>query len=584
MILGSELNKMSNYKCMNCMEEYDDSISSYCPYCGHDKFEPIDKNGILLPGTTLKDRYLLGNKISEENSGFVYVAWDNFFNCKVKIKEFYIKEYCSRLNGTTDVIVPSSLKSKFEKGRDIFLQRGEKFMSVSKNIQTLAETKDCFIENQTAYIVIEYVDGSSVADVVSTSTMNWGSFSKVIKHVIAALAQLHNLGCTVQSIRPENIVVTSDRRIKIINYDCLNDNKVISSKSSISEQDSYSPIELYRSGSMITAACDVYSVASVIYRTITGIEVPSSSERAKSDKLIVPSSLTEIDEDVENALLNALEVEPKSRTNNCDIFYNELFGTKKVERNASGIDKKKSKKIIVIVSIVAVLLVAGFVTAFSLLSAPDSYTQEEITQIGKIPNLQDLTLKEAKKEIKALNKKLKEQNDELVITVVADKETIKDSDKKKDGKIALQTPKADQAISDNDEKITITVKLYSYDPDEEMLDDRKLTMPNVVEKSEEEAKEMLNDAGFENVKIGSYIYSENVESGKVIYQNKSAGSSVEAKTEIILTISKGPQPTTAPATAAPSKQPSATPSKPSSTTPSTSKASNEVNQNNQKLW
>ncbi|MGN1194561.1 MAG: serine/threonine protein kinase, partial [Acutalibacteraceae bacterium] len=382
---------MANCKCMNCMGDFNDSISEICPHCGHSKNEINTDMNVLSAGTVLISRYMLGNKIKDNSTGFNYIAWDNSNGKKVIIKEYFPKELCRRTPGTGNVEISGSSSAKFSKGKDLFLERGQNFMEKAADLPGMAKAVDLFCENNTAYIVLEHIEGVSVGEVIESQKMPWNSFKDIIRPVIRTVARLHKLKLTDQCIDPDNIVVTSDRKVMITDFDCLNENKVSSSRSINKDHDNYAAIELYRSGSRLTPACDVYSIAAVIYRTITGADVPEASERAKKDTLMPPSELgAEIDKDTENALLNALEVEAANRTQNCDALYHELFEAEKVDRRSSGSKGRASKKTIAVVSVIAVIIVAAVIGVLSIVLKPDLSSVETAKAVGTVPNLINL--------------------------------------------------------------------------------------------------------------------------------------------------------------------------------------------------
>lgn len=534
---------MSNYQCMNCMCGYDDDISSICPHCGYDKNQVIERTGVLMPGTVLNERYLIGNKITDNINGFTYVAWDNYISAKVKIKEYYPLEYCTRTAMTSDVLVSDFAKTKFEKGREIFLQRGEDFKRVPANIGGLVKTLDSFSANNTSYIVIEYIEGTSVADVISKSKMTWSSFGSIIKPVVSTLANIHKMGLVIQSLNPDNIIVTPDRQVRIADYECFNNDKVIESRSVIKQKDSYLPIELYRTGSAITPASDVYSLGCIIYRTLTGVDVEPSVSRANKDRLQPIGSFTDIDKSVENAILNALDVEVNERTHDCGTLFTELFGSQKVERNKKSNGKKK--KTAIVVCSLAVALVCAIVGVFFVLSSKSSNGDVNDYIAETIPSLNGMTLEEAEKTVGDFTKKLQKEY-KITVSVKEEGSRIKDSDIENKDKVAFQTPKAGQKISIEDSEIDITVRLYEYSADADKGSDSKIEMPNVVNEATSNAKSILVKSGFdENNIIVSEEYNNEVTAGCVIRQDIPAEEIVPANSDVVIVVSKGPMPTTA---------------------------------------
>ena len=102
-------------------------------------------------------------------------------------------------------------------------------------------------------------------------------------------------------------------------------------------------------------------------------------------------------------------------------------------------------------------------------------------------------------------------------------------------------------------EIDVTTEIILYYSSGEIIE----YMPNVVGLTESQARETLDDKGFKNVSVQEE-YSETVASGRVIRSNIVASDRVDVTTTIILTISKGPEPTEPPATSAPTQPPEVT--------------------------
>ena len=100
-------------------------------------------------------------------------------------------------------------------------------------------------------------------------------------------------------------------------------------------------------------------------------------------------------------------------------------------------------------------------------------------------------------------------------------------------------------------EIDVTTEIILYYSSGEVIE----YMPNVVGLNENLARETLDGKGFKNISVQEE-YSETVAAGKIIRSNIVAGDRVDVTTRIILTLSKGPEPTEPPATTAPPTQPS----------------------------
>lgn len=264
--------------------------------------------------------------------------------------------------------------------------------------------------------------------------------------------------------------------------------------------------------------------------------------------MVSPSELgAELNKNTENALMNALAVDPADRTKNANTFFVDLFSGKTVGRK---VKKKSSGKPVVIAAVLAAILIVGFILFMVFGRDGAQIADDEV--IGRVPGITAMDIEDAKNLCAApesyapADRSDDEQteNTEIIFEILTDAETIKTGDKELDGLIARQLPAEGEEITNgeyNGSKYTITVQLYEYDKDAEATKDKKIPVPSVKGKSYKDAKAELKSCGFNNVHK-KQEYSETVAQGTVINQNVKTGDNVVADTKIVLTVSKGPKP------------------------------------------
>lgn len=356
---------MSGYRCLSCMELYDNSLS-VCPNCGHRKNSPKTEPYYLDEGIILDQRYTVGKVQSEDKYGITYIAWDEIDSRRVVLKEYFPREYASR-NASQKEVLPYDGKkgTLFEKGLNDFLENSTKLISLSDALDGIVRVLGNFIENSTAYYVMEYLDGISLDVVLKNGSMNWQDVVTILTPVINSLRYIHGANLAITNIAPQNIIMTRSREVKIRGLEaaCAIGSSTEGASDSIIS--GFSPYELYQSDENISPASDVYSIAAVVYNCITGEIPPSAVDRYNKDTLVPPSRMgVKLPKNIENAVLNALNISVEYRTPNCEVLLNQFNTDTEIKRIVEPKRKvetgKMSGKVKALI-IAAIIVAAGII-------------------------------------------------------------------------------------------------------------------------------------------------------------------------------------------------------------------------------
>lgn len=542
---------MGKYRCMGCMNEYDDSIS-VCPYCGHVKNSKPSNPCFLTPETVLDNRYIVGKAIGRGAFNVTYLAWDFTAGCKVVIKEFFPSELATRTFGQKELSVFDGEKQKeFESGLYAFVQESERIAALSGRGYSIADVKGVFIENSTAYRVIEFIDGITLENALKNGKMRWNDVLTIMYPLIETLSTLHNENILNCDISPDNIIITRDRSVKLLDFSAYRfygdgNNKNLSTVA----KSGFAPEELYRDRVVATPATDVYSLAATMYYAVTGQLPPLAVERVAKDKLVPPSKLgAKISESAETALLNALNVNCSCRTESCGAFLAELESKTPVKRRADKKIKtentgKLSKRSKVFISM-AIILVVGVIAAVLLIRLPNI---NKTTDGISVPDFKNMTVEQAQKEAAGLG--LKEEQIKIV--------KVSDSNKEVDKKVISQDVEAGSRVPEKslgEFKIVLRVAVYNKDADK--LAESLVEMPDLYGLTPKQANKKLKKAGFLNeIVVEDEKYSDTVKAGRIVFQADgngdpvAPGSKITAGDTIHVTLSKGAKPTEPPTTKA----------------------------------
>lgn len=320
-------------RCLGCMEEYEEKYD-ICPYCGYERGTQPREAYHMPPGTMLAERYRIGRVLGFGGFGVTYLGWDEVLLRKVAIKEYLPGEFSTRIPGQTVITTYEGERSEqFNGGLGKFLEEA-KILAKLESANGVVRIYNSFQENNTAYIVMEYLEGRTLKEYLEQRGKLSEKEAKEILHpVIVALKEVHEMGILHRDIAPDNIFLTNDGKVKLLDFGASRFATTSHSKSlSVIIKPGYAPVEQYRSRGDQGPWTDVYSLAAVFYKMVTGITPEDAMERVEKEELKKPSKLgADISRNTEHAIMNALNIKIEDRTQSAKILEQELYGEEKVK-------------------------------------------------------------------------------------------------------------------------------------------------------------------------------------------------------------------------------------------------------------
>lgn len=352
--------------CYSCFKQFDEKYE-ICPHCGEvydDKpNQPID----IYPGTMLHNRYILGQSVGQGGFGIVYKAYDTKLEVVVAIKEFFSGRLATRAPGDPNIIVLKSNVDEFNYRKERLLAESRYMAKFSKH-KSIVNVFDFFEENNTAYIVMEYLDGESLSHKLkSLKAENNGYISvdetlKITKQIAIALDDLHKANIIHRDVAPDNIWLSSNGSIKLLDLGAA---KLADAKEDVIDKITkvgYTPPEQYADYDNVGPTNDVYALGATMYKAATGVLPCESTNRKEGkDELKAPRELNkDINENVNNIILKAMAIEPHMRFKNMQDFIKALEGNMKVLSIEEEKKFRKRKKVSGIsIACALVVLIAG---------------------------------------------------------------------------------------------------------------------------------------------------------------------------------------------------------------------------------
>lgn len=373
--------------CVNCMRVIDKN-AQYCPACGHERSTYVNKVHQLPVFTVLQGRYLTGKCLGEGGFGITYLARDLLKSERVAIKELFVQGVISRQKGKT-VLIEGNAESRryYHICKDKFLREAQLLHDL-KDKRGVVNFLDYFEENNTAYIVMEYLEGQDLSQYLKehNDKISFYETFQFLRPVMKSLIDMNESGVYHRDIAPDNIRYLKSGGMKIMDLGGAKysfQEQVNGPSRMVAVKKGYAPPEQYQQAYKIGPWMDVYAMAATFYRCVTGRIPQESLSRMEHDYLEKPGRFCgDLNNATEKVIMKGMALRTEERYMDMRSFYEALKGANPDFRNRTSVEtlnpivssrqeefneeniRQKNKivqKIAVIVAIVAAgLVLIGF--------------------------------------------------------------------------------------------------------------------------------------------------------------------------------------------------------------------------------
>lgn len=277
----------------------------------------------LTTGAVLQNgKYRIERVLGQGGFGITYLATQDILERKVAIKEFFMRDFCTREGDTSTVSLGSTAN------RETMERYMAKFLKEARIISELSHPNiiriyDIFRENNTAYYVMEYIEGQSLSEYVKSR----GPLSEkeAIGHIRAvgeALEYIHAKHINHLDVKPGNIMLShANHHIYLLDFGLskqydADGNQTSSTPVGISH--GYAPIEQYSPGGVkgFSPQTDIYALGATLYYLLTGSTPPPAGELQDSE-LTFPNTVSS---SMRKAITEAMKPRKSQRPQDINAF------------------------------------------------------------------------------------------------------------------------------------------------------------------------------------------------------------------------------------------------------------------------
>lgn len=310
--------------CYGCMMQTD-YIGGICQRCGYNENVPINET-FIQPGTELNNRYIVGTALSMNGEGITYIALDYSINCRVLLREYMPLNFCMRAENSSEICIDSTSLPKYKVLMEEFSDLNKSLAQIREQVQ-INKVIDMFSENNTAYIVYEYIDGLRFIDFLKENAgeLSWGQLSSMLPSFLNTIGILHNNGVLHRAISPETIYVTKKCELKLTDFS-IAAARTVGTELDCEIFEGYAAPEQYSASNRQGTWTDVYAICAVLYRVLTGSMPTSAISRMENDNLIAPCLLnTNISPHISDVIMKGLNLVSADRIQTIPELVTQLF-------------------------------------------------------------------------------------------------------------------------------------------------------------------------------------------------------------------------------------------------------------------
>ena len=279
----------------------------------------------LQTGKTLQGgKYRIEKVLGNGGFGITYLAAETGVNKQVAIKELFLQGVNERTAGDSSTVIISNTDNTI-----VFEQQKNKFEKEARRISELnnehiVKVYDFFEENDTAYYVMDYVEGRSLLAISKEQQLTEQQVNGYLEQLLNALLAIHERHIWHLDIKPANILVDSEDRLVLIDFGAskhIEQGGHLTTSSAMAYTPGFAPPEQMQ-GSMEKFGpwTDFYALGATLYQVMTRHTPPSFADiLSEGEKAFdFPSGMSR---ELQKKIIWMMKPNRKERPQSIDDFY-----------------------------------------------------------------------------------------------------------------------------------------------------------------------------------------------------------------------------------------------------------------------
>lgn len=445
-------------RCLNCMSEYLDQYEDRCPHCGYIHGTTQRGAADLTPGSILQGRYIVGTAIRSRDTDIFYNGWDALFDRRVIIQEYFPK-YCAARSANSELSVYESKADIYKQGLDLFYSDSRELIRFYKD-ENVITYHACFQANKTAYAVMEHRNYKTLREWLDKRDVDSREAVDILRELIRITEMCHQKGIIHGMIDLDAVWMTGEGRLVLKDFGAW---RYISGEPGIVN---------YRNA---CAAADVYRLAVLFCQMITGA--------VTEDAEVLTAELNKKRFRLKNQEVQALKHALAHDIEDLHTFHRELEGAAAKQTSSKRTKRRDAKEPLSLpkwawaaAAAAAVLVLAVTVVSIRRIRLEAEKKELEQTEV-RVPNVVGKDADQVETMLRSMGLKM-------------EREQMNYSDEIAEDMISFQTPQVGAVLKKGD---SVVVQISKGK--------EKADIPLVKGLDEEEAKKLLEEAGFHQVSI-----------------------------------------------------------------------------------
>ena len=305
-------------------------INGICSHCHHRK--TTERHADALPlMETVNGRYAVGEVLGRGGYGITYSAWDNTTSRKVALKELFPRQSAYR-DADKHTVQPKEGQAEYFSAVKVKFEQEANLLRLLESGDGVVKVYDWFRCNNTVYYSMEFLEGCDLNAYRKQyfaqydKCLPWTFLGPVVKRLLETLDILHSQNLIHRDISPDNIFLTKDNRILLIDFGSARTYQG-NYGLTIQKKPGFTPLEQMSSNGQQGPWTDIYALSATIYLLLSGKMPPKVEDRVNG---VQPESLAklcpELPVNVSRAVEKGMRVKRQDRFQNARSFMQALFG------------------------------------------------------------------------------------------------------------------------------------------------------------------------------------------------------------------------------------------------------------------